>query len=298
MKKVLLFCIMILIPTLFCIREVKNISAEEKKAPACLNSFPGMSCIPAGEFIRGSNKHGADERPEAKVYVSEFYMDINEVTNEEFNKCLAEGKCKECLKNKTCTYVGAKYGKRYQGPKQPVSGISWFTAKEYCEWAGKRLPTEAEWEKAARGTDGDIYPWGNEEADCTRAIIMDRQGRKGCAPKKLSPDWHMPTQNVGSRPAGKYGLYDMAGNSWEWVSDWYAPYAKCGDSCQGRDPKGPCGGADKCPGYTHKVLKSGSWWWSAYYARSSNRRHNDPGFKEQYHHFGFRCAKDPQKIVQ
>jgi formylglycine-generating enzyme len=275
-----------------CIGQGQEIIAEPKKGKNCEREIPGMKCIPGGEFVRGSNSYDADEKPEARIFVSEFYMDTNEVTNEEFNRCLEAGKCKTCLKEKTCTYVGAKYGKLYQGPKQPVAGAPWYSAKEYCEFVGKRLPTESEWEKAARGPDGNIFPWGNEPATCERAIIEDEQGRKGCVPKKLSPPNLMPTQDVGSKAPGAYGLYDMAGNSWEWVSDWYVPYSKCGEDCFEKDPKGPCKGADTCPGMKYKVLKSGSWWWPARYARGSKRRYNDPGFKEQYHHFGFRCAKD------
>ena len=270
---------------------------QETTSPAsrnegCEDKFPGMRCIPAGEFIRGSNSYEPDEKPETKIYISEFHIDIYEVTNEDINKCFAEGKCKDCLGNKKCTYIGPRYGKLYLGPKQPAAGIPWYTARDYCQFVGKRLPTESEWEKAARGTEGNIFPWGNEWATCERAIIEDEQGRKGCVPKKLDPPRLMPTKEVGTRPAGVYGLYDMAGNSWEWVNDWYTPYEKCGSSCFGNDPRGPCNGNENCPGATHKVLKSGSWWWPATYARGSKRRHNDPGFKEEYHHFGFRCAKD------
>ncbi len=260
--------------------------------PTCQVKYPGMQCIPEGEFIRGSNTYEADEKPETKIFVSEFHIDFNEVTNEEINKCFASGKCRDCLKTKKCTYIGPKYGKPYLGSKQPAAGIPWYTARDYCEFVGKRLPTESEWEKAARGTTGNLFPWGNEWATCERAIIEDEQGRKGCVPKKIDPPRFMPTMPVGSRPAGVYGLYDMAGNSWEWVQDWYSPYKSCGEACFGKDPKGPCGGAETCPGYTHRVLKSGSWWWPATYARGSKRRHNDPGYKEEYHHFGFRCAKD------
>ena len=276
-----------------CFSKDSELVAEPKPQLGCQKEISGMKCIPAGEFIRGSNSYDPDEKPEAKIYVSEFYIDIYEVTNEDFGKCLQAGKCKTCLQNKTCTYVGAKYGKPYQRPKQPAVGIPWYSAKEYCEFVGKRLPTESEWEKAARGPNGNIFPWGNEPATCERAIIEDEKGRKGCFPEKLSPANLMTTQDVGSRPPGVYGLYDMAGNSWEWVSDWYVPYSKCGEDCFEKDPKGPCKGAENCPGMKYKVLKSGSWWWPAHYARASKRRYNDPGFKEQYHHFGFRCAKDP-----
>jgi len=264
----------------------------------CGPEVAGMRCIPAGEFIRGSDNHLEDEKPAQKIYISAFYMDTYEVTNADFQQCLDAGKCRECLKNKTCDHIGARYGWRYKRPKQPVVGVSWFTAREYCEFRGKRLPTEAEWEKAARGPEGNLYPWGNEPADCSRAIIQIGEGKKGikgCFPKRLEPEWHMHTAEVGSRAPGVYGLYDMAGNAHEWVNDWYSKsYAQCGEACSGRDPKGPCGGADKCPGYTMRSVRGGSWWWTADYARGSKRRANVPGNMpmSDYHHFGFRCAKD------
>ena len=272
-------------------------SACTRKASACAKQLPGMACIPAGEFIRGSDNHEEDEKPAQKVFVSAFYMDVHEVTNKELNECFAAGKCRDCLKTGKCKEIGARYGWRYKKDDQPASGISWFTAKEYCEFRGKRLPTEAEWEKAARGPDGNIYPWGNEPATCKNAIIQVGEGKtaiKGCFPKRLDPEWHMHTAPVMSRPAGVYGLYDMAGNVHEWVNDWYEPsYAKCGDKCSGKDPKGPCDGADVCAGYKMRSVRGGSWWWTAPYARGSKRRANPPGNfpAVDYHHFGFRCAQ-------
>ncbi|MBV6493703.1 MAG: Serine/threonine-protein kinase pkn1 [Turneriella sp.] len=268
-----------------------------KQVKPCAKEIPGMACIPAGEFIRGSNNYLDDEKPEEKIYISEFYIDKTEVTNKDFNECLAQGKCQECMKNGNCNYIGPRYGWRYKRDNQPVSGVSWFTAKEYCEFRGKRLPTEAEWEKAARGPNGNIYPWGNEMATCKNAIIQEGEGDKlikGCVGKHLEPVWHMPTAGVASRPAGIYGLYDMAGNVHEWVQDWYTEsYAVCGDACRGKDPKGPCNGADKCAGFTKRSVRGGSWWWSAEHARGSKRRANVPGNMPSvdYHHFGFRCAK-------
>jgi formylglycine-generating enzyme required for sulfatase activity len=293
-SKTFQFLILISIFIIHCGGNVKPPATEAtaKTENNCSKEMEGMKCIPSGEFIRGSNKNDANEKPETKIFISEFFIDTYEVTNEDFNKCKAAGKCMNCLKEGKCDYIGPRYRTPYLGAKQPVTGISYYTAKEYCDFVGKRLPTESEWEKAARGTNGDIFPWGNEPVDCTRAIIEDEQGRKGCFPKKLTPVYLMATQNVGSRPVGRYGLYDMAGNAWEWTSDWYVPYEKCGEACLGKDPKGPCNGNETCPGFKEKVLKSGSWWWPADYARASHRRHNDPTNKSpNYHHFGFRCAK-------
>ena len=255
--------------------------ATEKQptAPAVkpCGSVPAeMSCIPGGWFLRGDNKGRKNEKPEAKVFVNSFLMDKYEATSGEYKKCMAAGKCPK---------EGPNY-KGFSSPKQPVVGVSWYAAKAFCEWKGKRLPTEAEWEKAARGPGGTKYSWGNEKPTCKRACIHDNKG-KGCGTGVTKP--------VGSYPVGAYGLYDMNGNSWEWVSDWYSKsYAACGASCLGIDPKGPCDGAKKCPGYKLKIVKGGSWWWNWQYASSSYRRLHVPSNRNPYHHFGFRCAKDVQ----
>lgn len=252
---------------------------------AALHPPAGMVCIPGAKFIRGSNlpskdedtgKMVTDEAPEEVVEVSTIFMDIYEVTFSDFQKCIAAGKCRAAHPN----YTG------YSNPRMPMLGVNWFDSRDYCAFVGKRLPTEAEWEHAARGDAGEIFPWGNEPATCARAIIQEN-GKKGCGPGT--------TVDVGSRPAYRYGLYDMAGNSWEWVNDWYSPgYAKCGDDCRGKDPKGPCKGADVCPGFPEKIVKGGSWWWDAEYARSSNRRPHFPANKP-FHHFGFRCAASAER---
>ncbi|TGN18972.1 formylglycine-generating enzyme family protein [Leptospira idonii] len=250
-----------------------------------------MKCIPGGEFVRGSNSFEANEKPESIVSVSDFYMDVYEVTNKAFEECLNAGSCMSCLSSGQCDYIGPKYGNPYKAPLQPVVGVSWFTAKEFCEWAGKRLPTEAEWEKAARGSQGNLYPWGNQSANCNLAVI-EIDSVKGCATTKTEKPQAMTTLSVGSRPAGAYGLYDMAGNSWEWVADWYSPsYEKCGEFCSGTDPKGPCNGSQVCSGHTQKIVKGGSWWWPGSMARGSYRRPHVPENFPEYHHFGFRCAK-------
>jgi hypothetical protein len=143
----------------------------------------GMKCIPGGFFIRGSNRTTVDEdshrkvqdeSPEMRIELSTFFMDTYEVTYSEYQECVKAGGCPP---------VEPNYRNGYRNPKQPMLGVNWYHARDYCKWRGKRLPTEAEWEKAARGDNGELYPWGNAEADCTRAIIQEK-GVKGCGTGK------------------------------------------------------------------------------------------------------------------
>ncbi len=244
-----------------------------------------MRCIPGGPFVRGSDRWTIDEdskrriqdeAPESRVTVSTFLMDTFEVTASDYDACVQAG---------GCAYAKTNYA-NYSRPKMPKLGVSWYHARDFCKWRGKRLPTESEWEKAARGPDGDLYPWGNTDPDCTKAIIKEN-GQRGCGIAGGT------TWDVGSLPPRRYGLYDIAGNTWEWVQDWYSPsYAKCGPDCFGLDPAGPCKGADRCPGHAHKIVRGGSWWWEAEFTLGHNRR---PHFatNQPYHHFGFRCAMSP-----
>jgi formylglycine-generating enzyme required for sulfatase activity len=255
-------------------------SAAPTGVAECAGVPDDMRCVPAGEFVRGSNEREPDQRPEEKLWISTFFLDTYEVTNQQWRACVAAGQCRK--------HAGPAY-KGFSAPRQPIVGVSWFDARDFCAWRGKRLPTEAEWEKAARGPDGAEHSWGDERATCKRAILEER-GAKGCG---LGEPSKGATAPVGSRPAGAYGLFDMAGNSWEWVQDWYTKsYAACGEACRGQDPKGPCGGADECPGYRHRGVRGGSWWWPAKYASGSWRRAHLPGNKP-FHHFGFRCARSP-----
>jgi formylglycine-generating enzyme required for sulfatase activity len=176
-----------------------------------------MVLVPEGEFIMGSDEADTegiserlginkpwfeDERPAQKVYLNAFFIDQYEATNARYKKFI------DAVGHPTPPYWRGKEYPPDQGD-HPVM-VGWADAKAYCEWAGKRLPTEAEWEKAARGTDGRRYPWGNE-FDPSKANVGETQ----------------PGQvNVGSYLAGKspYGAYDMIGNVWEWTADWYQPY--------------------------------------------------------------------------
>ena len=214
------------------------------------------------------------------VWVQTFYMDLYEVTYEDY---------KACVKASKCDRAGPNYSD-FNHPRQPITGVSWYDAVKYCQVHGKHLPTEAEWEKAARGTDGRIYPWGNEPATCERAVFKNKKGRSCGVPKRgKRPEKGRPW-NVGEMPPGIFGLYDMAGNSWEWVYDWHSKsYEKCGPDCAGVDPKGPCKGALECPRHRRRVVRGGSWYWEAKMATAFYRRAHVPG-NDPFHHFGFRCA--------
>jgi formylglycine-generating enzyme required for sulfatase activity len=189
----------------------------------CETAPPEMACIPGGPFIRGSDDGPKDTRPRATVWLQTFYMDLNELTY---------GQYEECMKTQGCPRARPNYSD-FDDPRQPMTGVSWYDSLEYCRIQGKTLPTEAQWEKAARGTDGRLHPWGDEPATCERAVIMDRRGRScGVEKKGKRPDKGKPLP-VGSRPAFLYGLFDMSGNSWEWVIDWHSKsYEKCGKACR------------------------------------------------------------------
>ncbi|MEK9627711.1 MAG: formylglycine-generating enzyme family protein [Nitrospinota bacterium] len=221
-----------------------------------------MALIPEGEFVMGSNERWDDEAPEHISFTKAFYMDLNEVTNSDY-KNFVEAK-------KHATPYHWPDGNIPKGKENhPVVYVSWFDANDYCKWAGKRLPTEQEWEKAARGLDGLIYPWGNEWS-------LDKSNN----PYKHSTG----TEPIGSYPEGKspYGLNDMSGNVWEWVDSFYLPH-----------PGNPVTRAEY--GKDKRVLKGGSWFDCLSYgcglsAPTFNRSFFTPEVKNNS--FGFRCAKD------
>ncbi len=222
-----------------------------------------MTLIPGGEFIMGSNERWDDEAPEYIESVDKFYIDLYEVTNAEYEKFT------EDTKRKT-PYHWPNGKIPEQKDKHPVVYVSWHDANEYCKWKGKRLPTEQEWEKGARGESGNIYPWGN-------TWTLDRSNH----PYKGSKG----TETVGSYPNGKspYGLYDMSGNVWEWVDSFYLPHP--GNNIDRGEY-----GTDK------RVLKGGSWFDCLSYgcglsSPTFNRSFFTPEVKNNS--FGFRCAKSP-----
>ncbi|HLT38618.1 MAG TPA: SUMF1/EgtB/PvdO family nonheme iron enzyme, partial [Enhygromyxa sp.] len=170
---------------------VRTMAPDGTPMLPCGDGPEEMACIPGGEFIRGSDEGPENTRPRADIWVQSFWIDENEVTNAEYDACEAAGKCPKS---------GPQYVD-FDRPQQPINGVSWFDARAYCEAQGKRLPSEAEWEKAARGTDGRLFPWGDEEATCDLAIIYGKAEGRGCGLKKKGdkPDTGRVWE-VGSRP--------------------------------------------------------------------------------------------------
>jgi len=272
-----------------------ELAAAFPNAPAvlpCGTTPEGMACIPGGPFLRGSNDGPDMAKPQAPVWAQTFFMDVNEVTFAQYKACERKGKCDK---------AGPKY-RDFDRPNQPINGVSWYDAVKFCAAQGKHLPTEAQWEKAARGTDGRTHPWGNEPSTCERAVIMDETGRSCGVKKKGSEPDKGRVFEVGLKPAYLYGLKDIVGNSYEWVADWYShSWAECGEACLGIDPKGPCEGKEPCKGHRRKVVRGGSWYWGPDHNNSVYRREHIPANNPEYHHFGFRCAasvEEAAKIVE
>ncbi len=238
--------------------------SQEKPSPA-QPPEGSMVLVPAGEFTMGSTTGDADEQPAHLVQVDTFLIDIYEVTVRRYAAFLQA----------TGTNSPSNWNTMNQPAHQkyPVANVDWADAAAYCKWAGKRLPTEAEWEKAARGTDGRLYPWGNDPPTPRHANFW-----------KAGSHVHGTLAAVGTLENGKspYGSYDMAGNVWEWVSDWYDnDYYKNSPS---QNPTGPSSGESK-------VLRGGAWDSSPQQVRStlryfhrSTHRHKD---------YGFRCVMTP-----
>jgi formylglycine-generating enzyme required for sulfatase activity len=225
-----------------------------------------MVSVPAGEFTMGSSEGIVAEGPAHTIHLDAFYIDKYEISNSQYRKCVEAGIC--TLLQKRTYYDDPDYA------HHPVVNVTWPWANVYCEWARKRLPTEAEWEKAARGTDGRRYPWGYE-IDCDHAQYKECGGQ---------------TVLVGSLPNGAspYGALDMAGNVWEWVIDeWQEDYYQISPSNNPQGPSNPRNIRE-----IH-VFRGGSWTESADLLRSTYRSWYEPG--AQYYNLGFRCVIDSPK---
>jgi sulfatase modifying factor 1 len=233
-----------------------------------------MVFIPAGEFLRGYHDGGFDEKPEGRIHLDAYWIDRYEVTYGAYMGFVAATKGPRPLNR----YV--KHFEKLSGATQPMVNVSWNEANAYCRYRGARLPTEAEWEKAARGTQGLLFPWGNE----------DKPG----AANTGNPDSYEFTSPAGSFPLDKspYGVYDMAGNAMEWVADWYQEDAY---KEKGPNPQGPITGE-------FKAIRGSSWETDGKETRLTVRLKGkvevladlrDPsiGFNFRRETVGFRCAR-------
>jgi formylglycine-generating enzyme required for sulfatase activity len=213
--------------------------------------------VPAGEFQMGSDSGSPDERPFHTVYLDTYEIGKYEVTNKQYYQCV---KARMCSVPKNGIYTSPEY------LDHPVAVVSWYDANTFCRWNKQNghLPTEAEWEKAARGTDGRTYPWGDAIDETYANYVAGGTTEVGHYPKGVSP----------------YGAYDMAGNVWEWVADWYDHnyYA----NSPKRNPLGPESGDSR-------VLRGGSWNLNQSDLRSAIRNWHNPAVADDY--IGFRCSR-------
>jgi formylglycine-generating enzyme required for sulfatase activity len=225
-----------------------------------------MVSVPEGEFTMGRDDGRPEESPAHPVFLNSFYIDKFEVTNQQYRICVESGSCSPLKKDEA-----------YNDPTledHPVINVNLASARKYCAWVGKELPTEAEWEKAARGIDSRLYPWGNNEPDCSLAQFKDCGGQ---------------TVPVGSFPEGAspYGALDMAGNVWEWVSDeWQVDYYQ---NSPYKNPPGPTNPKNEWNLKEIRVFRGGSWSEDGATLVSTYRPWYEPN--AQYYNLGFRCVK-------
>jgi eukaryotic-like serine/threonine-protein kinase len=266
-----------------------------------------MKLIPGGTFFMGSDEKDAEpnEKPAHKVKLGPYCLDELEVTVAQYKACSDHGECKRAGKDNLWPGITAAQRKIYDPlcnindpasrGSHPINCVDWDHARLYCEANDARLPTEAEWEFAARGSDGRTYPWGD---DPPSAQLLNACGKECVAWMKKNPDpdqpiaamydeddGHPATAPVGSFPKGKssWGIQDIAGNVWEWVADWYADYDPASASATATDPKGPVAGE-------RRVIRGGAWNGAKpAWVRPAWRFQAAPTFRT--HGIGFRCAK-------
>jgi formylglycine-generating enzyme required for sulfatase activity len=266
-----------------------------------------MKSIAGGEFFMGSDERDADEneKPPHKVMLPAYCLDEFEVTVEKYKACSDRGACLRASKENWWDGIKPVHQKIYdplcniRDPAKmamhPVNCVDWEQARKYCEVMGNRLPTEAEWEFAARGSDGRIYPWGDAPpsahhlnacgTECTGWMKAHPDPDQAIMSMYPEDDGWPNTAPVGSFPQGasSWGIQDIVGNVWEWVSDWHAPYGPSLATTMTVDPKGPETG-------TNRVIRGGSWNGAKpAWVRPSWRFQGNP--KMRTHGIGFRCAR-------
>jgi len=259
---------------LFAIASLVIVSRSSMPSISLTMPPTDMAFIPADEFTIGSLSGHPDERPPHPVHLEAFYIDKYEVTNQEYLRFFRSATglrhdhayldTKAENPDSHIVYQNGRYVVEAGHERHPVTLVSWYGAQAYCHHQGKRLPSEAEWEKAARGTDGRAYPWG-DAPDPARLNAGYRVG---------------DTTPVGDYPAGTspYGVYDLAGNVWEWTADWYQAYPRS---------------SYHSPffGEKYRVVRGGSWNHPDRDARTTQRDLAHPA--RRIHVVGFRCARSP-----
>ena len=250
----------------------KRFPAE--RPPASKVSGVRWVAIPGGRYMMGSNTGDKDETPVHRVKVRSFFMKKTEVTVVQYRACVNVGKCTKPQQQSSCNWGVAGRD------THPVTCVSWNQAKVYCKWIGGRLPSEAEWEYAARGGGKDkVYPWGNDPASCVYSVMDDRATKVsgGTTTDGCGVDG---TFAACSRIAGNtaHGLCDMSGNAWEWVEDcWHTGYN--GAPSNGRPWKTNCANANM-------TMRGGNHSSAAKAVRTTYRSYNKPDY-----YLGFRCAR-------
>jgi len=252
-----------------------------------------MALVKGGKFKMGTDDEGElDERPAHEVTVASFWLDKTEVTQKAYDECVSASACTPADPEILATFGTVESGGPFRGPERPVVGLQWPAARTYCAWRQKRLPREAEFERAVRGDDGRKYPWGNEPPTKERTVFY---------PSNYPED-------VGTHPTGRgpYGHDDLAGNVWEWLEDDYDPIAYTRSTADGRaagcdeilvaqnklraEGKHGFTGTNPIPTECEKSIRGGAYNYGASGLRSTNRVHHHARFKLRM--LGFRCAKD------
>lgn len=237
---------------------------------SCTPPPDDMFFVASGTFEMGTTDY-PEESPVRDVELGPYFIDDTEVTTEDFIACVDATGCDVPIPSEGAFFIEQCNYDNKDRLQHPINCVTWELANQYCAWAGKRLPTEAEWEKAAHGVAVTTYPWGDAPApDCTNTIMND--GGPGCMDTS--------TWEVGSRPEWEspYGPVDMAGNVWEWVSDWYGAY----DGMDLENPTGPLIG-------TERVLRGGGWFHSASSDFTTTHRHEiESDIADPF--IGFRCV--------